>query len=440
MEDDGRSTLKTLIGTLLIALTVALPAMDLEVFRVGGKSIVLPYLLLMALAAVVAAYPGALRRQLSDGVGLFLSLWIFAAACSGVLAFMRTQNSSFLAANLLQLAMVIFMAAHYIVIGAALRLQSDPELLRVRNAFVLTACAGALLTFYQFASVMWGLPYTEWLRTSNLYYKANTLNMHGGGSWISFPRPFGSAPEPTFWAGYLIVSLAFVAGKWHKRPKPRILIETGLIAGALLLTFSRSALPALIAMVLAGVIARWFSSRWLVPAIVAAVLGITIAPVFVDEPWLTLMSDRSALERVSAHLTGIRMVADYPVLGIGPGSTSLLMDRYAVTLGNRTDIAFVYFYSFILNVIVTTGIIGTIFFSGFLLQAGRDVHRGMSSTVSREIRGVQLSCLMAFAAILVYWVSSPAYNMSFLWFALAFGSASTRRDLSGTEWRASAST
>ncbi len=422
------SALAKLTFGLLIALTVALPAMDLEVFRLGDRSIVLPWIIFGALAAAVAVHPRALKQQLDDTAVLLLVAWVFIACLSGTLAFLRTQDSSFLKANLFQLAILVLMAAHYIVVAAALRLQSNREILCVRNVLVLTACAGALLTFYQFGSVLWGWPYSEWLRTSNLYFKANTLNMHGGGSWISFPRPFGSAPEPTFWAGYLIVGLAFAAGKWKKRVTLRVLVETALIACALLLTFSRSALPALLAMSAAGVIAHRPCPRWLVPAIVLTVLGITVAPVFFDEQWLTLIRDRSALERISAQVTGLQMVADYPLLGVGPGSPLLLMDQYALALGSRTDIAFNHFYSFILNVIATTGIIGTLFFTGFLLETGHTACRRAGSLGSLEMRGVALSCVMAFAGILAYWMTSPGYNMSFLWFALAFGAGLPESD------------
>jgi hypothetical protein len=85
-----------------------------------------------------------------------------------------------LRSNITQSATLAYMGVHYVAIAAGLKYLSSRDLLRVRDVFLLTAAAGGALSLYQVAHVAFGWPYVDWLRTSTLYYKSNTLNWHGG--------------------------------------------------------------------------------------------------------------------------------------------------------------------------------------------------------------------------------------------------------------------
>jgi hypothetical protein len=415
---------RTVVPALLAIFVASLPLMDLEVFRLGGKSIVLPYVMLAIVAAAVLLQRGLVQPYLREDSALpFLAGWIVIAFCSGAVAFLRSQDAALLASNARQFANVAYMAVHYAVVAAALRSCSDRELLSIRDTFVLAACAGALLSAYQIGSVVFSWPYAEWLRTSNLYFKANTLNWHGGGSWIALPRAFGPAPEPTFWAGYLGIALAFALGRLSEGLRWRYGIEAAIVAIALVLTFSRAAAPPVLAMILVWLIARRWMPGWLIPAAVATVFAATVAPALMNDRWLGLLPDHSSAERLSAQVTGLRMVGDYPILGIGPGSVASFVDRYLFVIEGRQNIGFSRLYSFTLTVMVTTGLAGAALFAAYLLEVGRREFRALTAATSPQMRGLALSSLLTFICIVVYWLGSPAYNMSFLWFALAFGSA-----------------
>lgn len=415
---------RTPIPAILAVLVGSLPLMDLEVFQLAGKSIVVPYVLVAVLGIAVVFHRGLIRAYLSEDVAFpLLAAWLAVMFCSGAVAFLRTQDSGILASNVFQFANLAYMGVHYLVIAAAVRACSEREVISIRDVFVLTACAGAVYSIYQVGAVIFGWPYDEWLRTSNLYYKANTLNWHGGGSWIALPRAYGAGPEPTFWAGYLAIGLAFALGRWSAEIRLRHVAEVGLITVGLLLTFSRAALPPVLAVLVVWLISRVSIPRWLLPATVVAVFTATIIPAFLDDRWLGLLPDHSSIERISAQVTGLHMLADFPLIGIGPGSIAALVDRYLFVVEGHGNVGFSRLYSFTLTVLVTSGVIGGVLFAGYLIEVGRREVRVLKGAASPNMRMLALSAILTYVCVIVYWLGSPAYNMSFLWFSLAFGSA-----------------
>jgi hypothetical protein len=414
---------RTLARLLVGVFVVSLPLMDLELFSVGGKSIVLPYVVLLPILGLLVAERHALRTHLTSDTALpFLAGWLAVAVCSGAIAFLRSQDSGLLTANLLQFANIAYMVVHFVALGAALRLHSNAELPRVLDVFIWTACAGAALSVYQVGSVVFGWPYEEWLRTSNLYFKANTLNWHGGGSWIALPRAFGSAPEPTFWAAYLAIGLCFAMVRLYETFRVRFALEAAAISIGLLLTFSRAALPPLAAAFAVWAVSRRGRRQWVVPGLIAAALCITVGPAFIDQRDLTITADLSAVERLSAQVAGLQMASDYPFLGVGSGSVAATIEGYLSGIDGRAGIGFSRLYSFVLIVLATTGVLGTVLFALFLLEVGRRLHAAVSNASESQVRMTALASLVGYAFVVTYWIGSPAYNMSFLWFTLAFGS------------------
>jgi O-antigen ligase len=212
-------------------------------------------------------------------------------------------------------------------------------------------------------------------------------------------------------------------------------LEAAAVAIALLLTFSRAAAPPVIAIVAVWIVARWYMPHWLVPATLAAVLLLTVLPAVVDDRWLGILPDHSSIERLSAQVTGLHMFIDYPLLGVGPGSVASLVDQYLYVIEGHRNVDFSRLYSFMLSVIVTTGMVGTVVFGAYLLEVGRRVFHAFAALTSVTMHALALSCMLTYFCVVIYWIGSPAYNMSYLWFALAFGSAlAPRSDAAGHEW------
>lgn len=406
---------------LLALVVVTLPLMDLEVFRLAGRSIVVSYITVGMLGAAVLGTPGVAPRFLrSDWALPFLLAWLLLAAVSSALAFFRTQQLPILYANTAQWAGLSLMVAHYVVIGSALRDQPPDALERLVSLFVATATAGGVLSLYQVGSVVFGLPYVDLLRTSNLYHHINTLNWHGGGSWISLPRAFGAAPEPTFWAGYLAVGLALAVGRLARPLRLTPLAQILVITAGLVSTFARAALPSVVAVMACWVVVAWRprTMRWIGPAIVTTAFAGTVWPALVGDRWLTVLMDHSAIERLSSTITGMRIVADHPIAGIGPGSVPFVVERYIFVIEGRQSVGFQYLYSFLASVLASTGILGGVLFAGFLVETGRRLY-WVSQTRSVQQLTLAKSAFLAFVCIVVYWIGSAAYNMSFLWFCHA---------------------
>jgi O-antigen ligase len=410
---------------LLVILVFALPFMDLELVRILGRSIVLPVVAAGALGVAILGRPRALLEALGRDRPLpLLVCWMLVMGFATVTGYLTTQRQDVLASNLAQIASFTLMALTYGSCSVALRLQPVERRYRIVQWCVWVGAAGGVLSLYQVASVVYGLPYVEWWRTSTMYYKAYTLNWHGGGSWIAFPRAYGTAPEPTFWGGYLIVALSMALGLLTQFRRLSYAFAALLITAGVCLTFSRAVLFPLGAMM---VLWLWFVARRRIPLFVSALVlagavGATIWPAFVSERRLMLWEDLSAIERLSAQVTGLRMAADHPFVGTGPGGFEDLIDRYVFVIEGRQNVGFSRFYSFFLIILVSTGLLGMVLFTAFLFEVLRVLHEHLEDS-DRRIAAIAASTLFATGAIIVYWIGSPAYNMSFMWFTLALCNA-----------------
>jgi O-antigen ligase len=410
---------------ILVVFVVTIPFMDLEVFRFANRSIVLPVVVAAVLVAAVIGRPRTLGRTLLQDRALpFLLIWFAIVALASGLEFLSDQRSDILGSNLAQVASLAIMVAHYVFVAAALRSLPVDRRYALIELFVWVAAAGGVLSLYQLGAVVFGWPYAEVWRTSDLYYKANTLNWHGGGSWIAFPRAYGTAPEPTFWAGYLVVGLAVTLGLLSHVWKWSYAAAAILIAAGLVSTFSRAALPPLAAM-----LGLWLLILWLrrlplalAAAMLAAAVLATVWPAFVPDGSINLWQDHSAIERLSAQITGLKMVADAPFIGTGPGSVPYLVDAYLFVVEGRQNVGFSRLYSFFLIVLVSSGLVGTVTFMAFLLEDLRMLQERLGAGDVR-LAAMALSGVLAIAAIVIYWIGSPAYNMSYVWFSLALSGA-----------------
>ena len=99
-----------------------------------------------------------------------------------------------------------------------------------------------------------------------------------------------------------------------------------------------------------------------------------------------------------------------------------LIDRYLFVIEGRQNVGFSRFYSFFLIVLVSTGLLGMVLFMAFLFEVLRVLHEHLDDSDPR-IAAIAASTLFATGAIIVYWIGSPAYNMSFIWFTLALCNA-----------------
>jgi len=410
---------------------LTLPFMDLEVFQAGGKSIVLPYITAVALLPIALIRPRAVFTfVVSLPETRSLLLWLGLAAWSSYLTFLSTQRGDLLAANERQLLNIVLMLVQFLGFAFVLATLPRPLVGRLVNLAALTALVGAFFSFYQLASVYAPLPGADFARTSNLYFKANTLNLSGGGSWAGVPRPTGTAPEPTFWGGFLLVMGAYYLGRLCVRRRGVDWLASGVVAVAIVTTFSRAAFVGclFVGLVLIATRGGRYIPRRAAATIVVLACGASLVPA-VLAPWLReFATDLSAVERLSSAATALELAFAFPMFGIGPGSIDAFVDRYMVLLDFYERVAFSRLYSFFHVVLVGTGGVGMVVFMVFL----RRTMSGFDGDTPRvhhdpEWQAIRFGAFLSAAAALGTWTVSPAYNFTFLWFALGAAAVLGRR-------------
>jgi O-Antigen ligase len=419
----------------LIAVTVSLPFVDFELFRVAGKSIVLPYVAAFLLVVPLGARPGRFVHALKDPVLPFLLAWVLIACASTALGYERYHREAFLrytrgdlvSRDLTQLTNLWMMVAQYVLFTCAMRTISPEQLRRVVFVFMAVGVAGAAYTLYQIGSVLYGWPYDELFRNSNLYLRAETLEPGGFGGWIRFPRGLGTAPEPSLWGTYLNVVLGFLLGSaLAARRRSRFLVPVLLVLAALFLTFSRGAwLTAAMVVGLWLMMVAFDRIPWWAPAaLLVSAVAITLWPNMLVRGSTDVFQDLSALERMSAHLTGLRIVWDNPLFGIGFGSIPFLIEHYAVLLPGYDQIRFITVFSFFLLVLVSTGLVGGAIFSSFLARLLVSIQTAFRLPVADAgVRGLRAGAALACLAVLASWLNQAAYNFSYIWFCFALVSS-----------------
>jgi hypothetical protein len=77
-------------------------------------------------------------------------------------------------------------------------------------------------------------------------------------------------------------------------------------------------------------------------------------------------------------------------------------------------------FNFFLLVFVSTGIIGGLIFFAFLFAVLRRVHQAFRVQTSLlALLRLRAGAALATVAVLAFWLNTPAYNFSYLWFCLA---------------------
>jgi O-antigen ligase len=406
----------------LIVVAFTLPFMDLEIVRLGGRSIVLPYAAACLLLVPMLPRLNEAARHVRHDRTLPWLVALFLAAClSTTWNFFWYQRAEIFDRNLTQLANLLMMVGQYVLFVGAFRLVPAHGMQRVVRAMLWTGLAGAIYSLYQFASVYLDLPTPDLFRTSTLYLKLNTLGPTGAGGWAGVPRAFGAAPEPSFWGGYLALTMALALARLRVAPRASSGIVVAVVALALVVTFSRGAWLTTGAM-LAVCAASLFTKRMALAAtaVLVAMLALTVWPLVAGGAVFDRLTDLSAVGRLASQQTGWRIVLDHPVLGIGLGSAEFLVQRYNVLLPSINAFPLEHLYNFYLLVLVSTGLLGFCLFVGFLLALVTRIGAAFApAAVPGWLGELRLGAALLYVACLGFWLNTPGYNFTFVWFALS---------------------
>jgi O-antigen ligase len=298
--------------------------------------------------------------------------------------------------------------------------------------------------YYLFSRSLAKSPWPDWTRKTVIFSAAVSV-LFGLKAYIDGQNPFSelgvggllvndvritgaSGIDPNAYSILLIVALVWaVVCAVEKKDKFRwvYVISAGLILTGIGLTYSRSAYLTLIAslMFLLFKIRKLLTPTHIVALLLLMLSALPFAPDSIVDRFDTLFntaqrqSDTSVQRRTNYYNVAANILKDHALLGCGPGNFPVLhqMAKYqdAPVLVGVPRMA----HSMYLTVITESGVIGFIFFTGFLVSTyvtQREIHKRLPGNFNF---GLALIC--AFTALLVMGLFLHLQETKYLWLVLA---------------------
>lgn len=308
----------------------------------------------------------------------------------------------------------------------------------LRRALVILLCGAALLgamSTYQFVTGdhdqhFWGLapPAPQGVGVSDAGDKTTQLLTSG---------PLG---ERNHFGQILVMILPMAVALLFVYPKNRTLLMmagAALISG-LLLTFSRGAFLAAVIVVLAMIPLRWLPVK---RALAMGVVGLLLLPIFLPAYVERLQrltgifslsdegvrsADISIRGRATENLAALRIFADHPIVGVGPGQTKFYTAQYDVggfkrLIGPRKA------HSMYLATLGDLGIVGGMaFFSLIAFVLWRLLQAARALPPRSELRFISYGLLLSLLAFLVTALFLDLAYERYLWMLVGLAGAAVR--------------
>ncbi len=272
-----------------------------------------------------------------------------------------------------------------IVVAAYTVFRNAGQVHRVFRALFVAASAAALLAVIEF-----GVFYQKLHALHDFYSAYASARITGFmGHW------------QTFSGEQMLVLAVLLAYLLVGRPCPRwAWAAAAAITLSLLLAFTRGVWLGCLA---AAVYLLWQVKRrwvWAVPA--ALVLAYFISPAWVQARIRSLAdtrTDSSNQARVMMAQTGLNMIRQHPLFGVGPNGVSHYFDEYRPA-GDKPQAWYGHLHSNYLQIAAERGLPALVFFLWMLLAALRDQGR-LAARIAPEYRYIPLGISAAIVAVLV---------------------------------------
>jgi len=402
--------LKKINNFLLILFVFSLPFTAFSVFKIGGRDIIFSWFLVFLLALLNIP---KLKRP--GKVIVILYIWFF-------ILFLSVANLGFLEGfipvkGFTQLLMVIIMMIHLVVLYVLFRDKTFIEIKKLIGVLIFSTFLLVLYTFYQYSAYyLTFLPQIDVFRNATIYTIYKGTGIEG---WSGTYRAYGVAPEPTFWASYLLIPLAFLVpylfSSLRKFWIKKILFFLFFIS--LILTSGRAGWIGFIVILLISPLILKIPSIMKISYFLITLILITVVfgGVIGNYFKTPLFTDISFEDRLHAEITALEIFSTNPILGIGFGNFEDFTQRYLGT-------PFLVTHNFYLRILAETGIFGFLIFLlflGFLFQTLIKSHAAIRQIKNSEIQKFVQGLLLAFFSILIIWLFSEGYNFSYIWFIFA---------------------
>jgi len=405
--------LEKISNSLLVLFAFFLPFTAFSIFQIGGKDIIFSWFLVFLLGLL--NFP---KLKKPSKIVVILYVWLF-------VLFLTIVKIGFLQGSIptkgfTQLLTMVGMMVHLFVLYAIFKDKTFQEIKKIINVLFLSTFILVLYTFYQYATYFFNfLPTIDAFRNATIYFIYDGSGIEG---WSGTYRAYGVAPEPTFWAAYLLIPLSFLVP--YLLPLRKFWIKKILFFFffvSLLLTFGRSGWVAFTLILLIFPVIMRVPSILKISYFLIILILITVifGGVMGNYFRIPIFSDLSFQHRLYAEKTALEVFSTSPILGIGFGNFENFVESHFT---QRPDYSFLVTHNFYLRILAETGIIGFLVFLSFLGFLFKEFFRGKlvaeknkSKEMERLFQGLQL----AFFSILAIWIFGEGYNFSYIWFAFA---------------------
>lgn len=403
--------LKKINFYILSLFVFSLPFTAFSIFQIGRKDIIFSWFLIFLLTLINIP-----RIRRASKIIVILYVWL-------VILFLSIVKLEFLegfmpAKGFTQLLMMVIMMVHLFVLSIILRKKPFIEIRKLINILFFSTFVLSVYTFYQYSSYFFSFfPQIDFFRNAEIYYIYKGTGVEG---WSGTHRVYGVAPEPTFWASYLLLPLSFLLP--YVFPFRKFLIKKFLFLVffiSLVLTFSRSGWVVFIMMLFIYPFTLRITPNLKICYSFIVLITIVFGGIIGDYLEVPFFSDLSFLNRINTGKVALEIFFDKPILGIGFGNFYLFSNNWFVL--NHSPSSPVT-HNFYLRLLAETGLCGFLIFLlflGFLFQSLVKGYKHTKQTKNLEKIKFFQGLSLAFFSILISWLFGEGYNFSYIWFIFA---------------------
>ena len=406
------------INNFLLSLFVfSLPFTAFSVFQIGEKDIIFSWFLVFLLGLLNIKRFKKIDKRLTFLLFILFLWWIF--------LFLSVVKTSFLNEDIYQkeftqLFNILIMMIHLPILYVVFRNKKFSEIKKIINVLLFSTFLLVFYSFYQYFSYFVNfLPKVDFFRNATIYgiYRGS-----GMGGWSGTYRTCSVAPEPTFWASYLLIPISFLIPylfSFRKFWIKKILFLLFFLS--LVLTFGRSGWIGFALMLLIVPLVLKISPKlkFCYFMITLILITFTFGGIIGNYLKIPIFSDSSFAQRLYAQLSAFEIFSTNPILGVGFGNFQNFAENYFIS---KPYFSFLVTHNFYLRILAETGMLGFLIFLLFLGFLFREALRGKLMTkqiknkeIERFVQGLELS----FFSILIVWVFGSGYNFSYIWFIFA---------------------
>jgi putative inorganic carbon (hco3(-)) transporter len=268
------------------------------------------------------------------------------------------------------------------------------------------------------------------------------------GEVVGQLRAAGPIGETNRYGQILLVLLPLAALTFATEQSPKlrvfVVVSAGLIAGGLLLTYSRGNLLAAVVVLVLMVFLRLLNSRHMMvlmlgisvlvalfaPGVISRMATLERLKVFFSGAHDTYQpADTSAVRRYVENVAAWRVFLDHPVLGVGPGHfASYYSNAYGSRIGLVEQTQNYRGHNLYLETLAETGVIGFAFLMSILLALmhGLWKERRRLAECRPELSQLATGFFLALAAYAVSAIFDHLSYQRYFWLLLALASAAVR--------------